>query len=689
MRRSRRSVFASVLLALGMTAVATPALAEPPVDFGSGYVVDTVDVLSDADERRLSDALDRLAEQEGIVLLVAYVDEFEAPSDWDAWLDDTFVINRLGQSNVLLAIAVESRDFGVYVHNDGPLTDDQLARVEQDYLIPELRNDRWLAGGIAYAQGLQDVLGGTSGPIDPGPSTPATPGNDSGVPGWLWLLIFVVPPIGLIILAARKKGSPSNAAPEGLSQKELDGRVGSALVAVDDALRSSEQELGFAEAQFGTAAVREFTTALTTAREKVQRAFTLKQQLDDEIEDSPQDRRAWSLEILELTAAASKELEAQAESFEQLRKLEVNVAPALADLQKNITSLSGASVEAQAALTALQQRYSPAALNTVAQNPQQIAALVQFATEQAAQAESDIAAEQRSNAAIAVRAGQRAVAQAEALLASVGTLGKDLDQATAALPKATAQLQASIAEAQALSQQQALDSAAVGAIAAAEAALRTASTQGNGNPLSTLSDVEAQLAALNPVVQAGRTAAERKRQLQESLSRALITAQSQVRSAEDFIGTRRGGVGATARTRLSEAQRHLALAQASSGDPERALQEAKTAGQLAETAVRLANNDFSGYGNQGSQTSLSDLLGGMILGDILSGNNRGSYSPPRRSSGSGWFSGGSSSSSSSYRRSSGGFGGSSRSSGGRSSGGFGGGGRSSGGGGGRSRGGRF
>jgi hypothetical protein len=76
-----------------------------------------------------------------------------------------------------------------------------------------------------------------------------------------------------------------------VSLEDLARRASSALVQTDDAVKTSEQELGFARAQFGDEASREFETALASAKAQLDEAFSLKQKLDDETPDSDDDAR--------------------------------------------------------------------------------------------------------------------------------------------------------------------------------------------------------------------------------------------------------------------------------------------------------------------------------------------------------------------------------------------------------------
>jgi hypothetical protein len=105
-----------------------------------------------------------------------------------------------------------------------------------------------------------------------------------------------------------------------------------------------------------------------------------------------------------------------------------------------------------------------------------------------------------------------------------------------------------------------------------------------------------------------------------ALDQALVTAGSAVAAASDFIGTRRGAVGAQARTRLAEAQRHLQQA-SGGGDPMAALREAQQADSMAQEALRLAQDDVSRWSEPagGGGRSVGEDLGSLVLGGILSG----------------------------------------------------------------------
>ena len=74
---------------------------------------------------------------------------------------------------------------------------------------------------------------------------------------------------------------------------------------------------------------------------------------------------------------------------------------------------------------------------------------------------------------------------------------------------------------------------------------------------------------------------------------ALLTARSQISTTADFIDSRRGGVGADARTRLAEAQRLLTIAEAEA-DPVTALDTARSSATYSRDADALARYDVMG-----------------------------------------------------------------------------------------------
>jgi len=668
---------AVLALSAGILLLSAPAAhAADPVDLDGAYVLDTVGAIS-GDESRVEAALDSVYDDARVQLFVVYVDTFDNPGNAVDWADETAIRNNLGTDDLLLAVAIDDRQYALSLDSAFPLTDSQLDVVEAA-IEDRLRDSDWSGAAIA---GAETIVSEATGVVGPGPEVTDEPGSQasSGIP-WLPIagVVVVAGVAGIVVWRVRRRSREATAAefPGQPTLKELDRRVGSLLVQLDDSLKTSEQELGFAVAQFGEAATAEFTATLASAKAKVAQAFTLKQQLDDAERDTPADERAWSQQIIELCEAADAELDAQADAFDELRELEKNAPQELVAVRAAIDSATERKDAAARALEALERDYAATAVEPVSQNLPQAAKLLEFAAATAATAETAIESQKPSEAAIAVRAAQASVGQAATLFDAIDALGANLADASAKLAAVVADTQQDIVAARAL----APDASLTPAIDSAAEAL-AASPQ--GDPIAGLERVGQANAALEQVFTGVRDQQERVARAISQLDAALSGARAQVQSANEYITTRRGGIGSTARTRVSEAERNLAEATAlASTDPVAALASASRATSLAANALQSARYDVSSYesresaaygGNDYSGSDGADL--GGILGDWLFGGGGGG-------GGGGWSSGGSSYRSSGSSRSSrsGSFGGSSRSSGSS---------RRSSGGGGRSRGGRF
>jgi uncharacterized membrane protein YgcG len=668
---------ATFALAAGMLLLTAPAAhAEDPVDLGGAYVLDTVGAI-EGHEAEVQSALDSLFERADIGLYVVFVDSFSNPEDPIDWADETALGNFLGSNDALLAVAVTDRLYAISIDDAFPLSDSQLDRVESA-IETELRDSNWAAAATAGAQALEAEATGVMGPNQPTSTPVQTAEGGGGIPILPIVGGVAVVGVGVFVysrIRKRNRGQSTTAAPDQMNQKQLDQRAGSLLVQLDDSVKTSEQELGFAVAQFGEKATKEFTAALASAKGKVQEAFTLKQQLDDAQPDTDTDKRAWTTKIIELCEAADAELDAQADAFDELRALEKNAPQALEAARELATATAQRRAAAATALAALGKRYAADALQPVAANLDQADKLLAFADDAATKAQEFIAATDASEAAIQVRAAQASLGQAGQLFDAIDTLGTELDEASSSLEAVVADTTQDIAAAEALPK----DAALTPAIAAASSEL-AAARKAADDPATALARLQAANAALEQVSTGVRDQQAELARARTQLDASISTARAQISAAMDFITTRRGGVGESARTRVSEADRHLAQASAlAASDPIQALGEAQRANELASSALSLARSDVQGYearqdlnSSGGGYYRGSDGadLGGLLTGWILGGGGSSGGSSSGGSSRSSWGGGSSRSSRS------GSFGGSSRSSSRRS-------------GGGRSRGGRF
>lgn len=679
--RSRWLAAAAVVTAVfAGTMSATAASATDPLTLDSGYVTDSAGVLS-ADETTAVEArLQELTENSTSDLFVVLVDEFTSPSDRIEWADTVAENNNLGPEQYLLAIAVDQRSYYISAAEGGPLSGSKLDDVEQK-IQPLLAQNDWSGAIILAADEIQGD--GGAGALQVFLIILAI----IAVALLLWLIIALVRRRRRAAEIRRRGAMPETPDPNDpfstLTDDQVATQSGLALVQADDAITSSREELGFAVAQFGDAATAEFTHVVEAAKTKMSEAFDLKQKLDDEIEDTVQDRRAWHIRIIQIADEIDDLLDENTEAFDELRKLEQNAPQELERVRTERAALQPLLAGAPAAFAALVAGYDPAALATVSDNPaqaQERAALADRSIDAAAQA---ISAGKSGEAAFAIRTAEQSVAQATQLVQAISALGADLAAIEAQAQALVAELQNDVATAQQLPDAQGSAAAAASATLQQLQRAQADLTVAPRNPQRAFDALTAANTQIDAAIAQGRESVDRARRTQQMLEQTLSQAGSEIRTGREFIETRRGTVGSTARTRLSQADASLTQALTlRETSPEAALTEATRALDLARQAIASASSDVSAYNSRGYDDSGwgtgpfgggsnsggsgigGDILGG-IIGGLLSGGGGGGRSSSRSSS---W-------------RSSGG--------GGFRSSGFGGGGRSGGGRSGRSGGGRF
>lgn len=675
--RTRMTVVLGLIVAMLASGWATSAVATPPATLSSEFVTDQAGVFSPSELNAANTRLSDLAAAGGGDLYVVFVDEFTDPAESVAWTDQTAADNGLGPDQYLIAVAVDAGQYAISADANGPLDDTQVDSVVQA-MENGLRASDWDGAVIAAADAFPGQAGVSGG----------------GLPGWLVFLVIAAIVVVIIVLIVRSRKKKKVAAiasvPDpndpyaAVSDDDLEKQAGSALVQADDAITSSRQEVGFAVAQYGEDSTAAFTQVVESAQAKIAEAFALKQQIDDEVPDTAEQRRAWHIQIIQLCDAADDLLDENVEAFEELRKLEAEAPQALERLTQRRTAAQQALTAAPAALEALAQSYDAAALATVAENPSHAQQRLSLADAEIAEATKQIAAGNNGEAAFAIRTAEAAVQQSEELTAAVTTLGANLVAVEEQARALIADLEADLAAAAAMPDEQAQLAPIIARtrtnIDSAQAGLQAAQR----NPQQVLETLDAANTQIDAALGQARESSALAQRTQRMLQQRLAQAQSQISSANDFITTRRGAIGATARTRLSEANAAYAEAVASQAtDPTLAIERATRAANLAGEAISYAQSEVSSFNGGGwgggswgggwsGGSSRDSGLGGDILGGILGGLISGGLSGggSSRSSSSGWGGGSSwrsgGSSSRSSRPSS--FGGGSRS-GGRSRGG--------------------
>ncbi|MEU8760419.1 TPM domain-containing protein [Streptomyces sp. NPDC048659] len=672
-RTASRALLAVLVAVWWLVVPAVPgARADDPVALSrEGQITDRVGALGDR-RPEVVRALDGLYEARRVQLFVVYVRDFSGRQGQE-WADATAERNGLGRDDVLLAVATHDRRYGYSVDPGSRFTEAQLDDVARTAIEPALRQNDWAGAAIGAANGYTAVLAGQPVPVPsltPGPADPGAAADGSSSATDLILPVVLVGGAGAVAAYAytrrRRKGAPRTPPPAGQgwgapkepagpSLAELDGRARQALVATDDAVRTSTEELGFASAQFGDEAAEPFTAAVRYAEGELTAAFRLRQRLDDAFPEDDATRRSMLEEILRRCADANARLDAESADFDRLRALESDAPRALAAVEAAFREQTGRMGTAEAALAAMRARYTESAAAPVSGDVEQAKDRLVFATSTVNRARQLLDTGDNGAAAVQIRAAEGAVDQAARLIEAVDRRAKELAEAVGGLPGALAETEADLADARGLLAGTAGDVPTAdlrGRIGRAESVLaevRAAMDSGRYDPIEALRRIEAADAALDEALEGARERESGTRRARALLDQALLTARSAVGAAGDYVTTHRGAVGAEARTRLAEAGRRLdAAAGLAAGDPQAALAEARRADALARQAQELAERDVRAYGNPdgfgggrggpgGPPGAAGGGLGGAVLGGIILGGLFGGG----RGGGPGGFGGGS------------------------------------------------
>lgn len=614
--------------------LAPPAGAQPPLRLAD-YLTDNAGVLGDSDRAAVTVAVDRLYADRHIRLWVVYVDNFSGQSA-ENWGQRTFRASELGKYDALLAVSTGGRAYSFLVPNDMPgVTPSQVDDLRHNKIEPALRNTQWSAAAVAAADGLN--------------TTPSSTGRYVLL-GALGVIVVAVLILVLVMrrrarrrranaVAAARRVDPTDAtALAAVPLDILDDLSRTKVVEVDNAVRTSSNELALAVDEFGAERTAPFSQAVDNAKAALAQAFTVRQQLDDSTPETPAQRRELLTRVIVSAASADRELESQTEAFEQLRDLVINAPSKLDALTQQYVELTARLDPAERHLADLHNEFGSAALASVSSNVNIARERLEFADRNIGVgrelAEKAVSGQQ-SRLVDAVRAAESALGQARSLLDAVDSAAGDIRQAVANLPSLLADIQTAIKRAnEQLQKTQGNQSAHTGElIAARDAAARaldsSSGERGTADPLSAfarLSKSDAELNQLLAMVAQERANAER---LQRSFEQALFTAESRVRAVSEYIDTRRGSIGPEARTRLAEAKRQLEAAHArQSANLTEAIAYANGASTLAAHAQSLANADVQAaqraYAHRGDGDT-GAILGGIVIGNILSGGLRGGF----------------------------------------------------------------
>ncbi|GAA1787280.1 hypothetical protein [Agromyces lapidis] len=375
--------------------------------------------------------------------------------------------------------------------------------------------------------------------------------------------------------------------------RDAEVRAKQLIVQADEAVRDAEREIAFAEAQFGAAAARDTRAAVERARAWLREAFLLQQRLDDAESDTAAERRTWSARIDDLCRSALVAIDDVTVELGRRRRQERGAGVELPALRDDVAGLARRLDAAEPLLADLASRFAAAAL-----------AGAQAARSRAAASLARVDAALAEGEALVARAQPTAPLLAEAAdgleragrdLDEVESIEGELEAARTAADEDAARLGEELAAARSERDRHAVaDSAAALAAAVGEASeVLAARTAHRGDPVLDRDRLRAARDRLEVARATARTAQSRIDGARGALGGAISIAESQLRVAEAAIARGRSGVGATARTRLAEAERQLLIARQES-DPVLALDAARRASARASDAEALALYDALG-----------------------------------------------------------------------------------------------
>lgn len=631
-----RQLWLMISVLIVATLLAPAAFAEPPLRLPD-YVTDQAGALNSQQRSEVNGAVQQLYDKRGTRLWVVYVDSFSGANPRD-WAESTWRKSFLGNHDAILAVAIQDRAYALLAP-EAATGDVDVDRLRQEVVEAKLHDGDWAGAAVAAADGLR---GASSAPFN-----------------WVGLVIALavigVAFAGLIWWARRRRRqrrqADLNAAQQAdatdpavlakMSPETLEDLSKSILVEVDNAVRTSDNELALAVGEFGERDTAPFTTAVQNAKAAMAQAFSVRQRLDDAVPETPQQRRELLTQVVLAAARADRELEDRRTAFHQLRDLVINAPTRLEALTQQMVALTARIEPAQQTLNGLHGQFTESALASVAGNVDGARERLTFADQNITAARGLVSRPADSQAALvnAIRAAESALGQAQRLLDSVDSAATDITHAISALPAAITDIQNGIRAAEAVPPGTHYPELTAARTAAVQA-VSNAQASGTADPLSAFTQLTAADSQLDKLLATISEETAAMNRLRQSFGQALLAAQSRVRGVSDFIDTRRGSVGSEARTRLAEAQRRLEAAQAAqSTDLPAAIEQANAADALAAQAQNLADNDVRAarQAYAGTGTSTAGDIGGIIIGGILSGMIRGGGSGGG-SHGGGWSS---------------------------------------------------
>ncbi|KTR84803.1 hypothetical protein, partial [Leucobacter chromiiresistens] len=325
-------------------------------------------------------------------------------------------------------------------------------------------------------------------------------------------------------------------------------RARSAIVAADERIRATGDELAFATAELGEEATAELQAGLDSVREHLSEAFQLHQLNHDHIPDTPDEVRTRNARILQLCEWAESVLDERTAAL-QARVERARRAPEMVQrVRADAAALRERVPDAQRAVARLAERYSPSALQRVRLHSEDVEQLLDFAEHSADLSDRRRAAGALADANLALETATETVRRAASILDGVDSFEIEALRAQNTLADVIDDSRSDIAAARTEPRNASVDDA----IERLEAALAEVSAGRQRDPFADLSLVSSANAALD----AARARAAKPVPSEAQVQHGVAAADHAIGIAASLIEGHRGWIGADARTRLAEARRH-------------------------------------------------------------------------------------------------------------------------------------
>ncbi|MDU4729191.1 TPM domain-containing protein [Corynebacterium kefirresidentii] len=594
-------------------------------------VTDDAGVLSTQEKAELREKIGQLQKDEHRVLFVYITNKLDTdPESYAAQ-----VVKDKGENSAVYVLSVDDRKMGVQTGKDWP-----KGRLDQMYdaAYDKLTGDEYGASALALADA---ALGNPSASSSSGSS-------DSSGLAWLGGGAAAIVAAGGGIMYYSRRNTKKNKAQTLESAREiapgdtdqlnrlpletLDQLAQEELVSTDESIRRGKEELNIALSEFGPERVRPFTKAMNHSTSTLQKAFHLRQRLDDAVPESPAERRQMLVDIVSSCGQADDALDAQAAEFAQMRDLLIHSDEKLDELTQRTVGLRARLPEAESTLARLKGNYDEHVLSSIADNPELAAASLDEAEkllEKARGVQAQPAGQQGPLVGL-IRDSEHACAMTDRLISGVENAEENIATARANLESLIAEVEGEIDEARELERQGKAQgttadwNALEELLGRAGSAVTEAKVQGQQDPLgqhTALTSIDTQLdEALDRVREKTSTHA---RQL-DLFRQQISVAESNIQAAEDLISSRGRIIGSGARTALADAKRlHAQALHTERSDIRAALQSSREAVAAAQAALQRAKDDIDEHRRRQQRQQMGNAAGnivtGMVLGQMLGG----------------------------------------------------------------------